>query len=90
MPRVNILECLGPDQGSQYTMTKRDEDGRTIFACVYRDLKSKALVASSTSVLSGKSRYYKDSNGQQRQLRRPQVFDGYKSHKSELRFKIIY
>jgi hypothetical protein len=91
IPRVNILEYLGPDQGSHYIMIKRNEDDQTIFACVYRNLKSKTLAAScSTSVISGKIRYYKDFNGQQRQLRRPQVFDDNESHKSEYKSRNIY
>jgi hypothetical protein len=62
-PRVKILECLDPDQDSHGTMTKRNEDGRTIFTCVYRNLKLKALVTScSASVFLDKIHYCKDPN----------------------------
>ncbi|KAG1471349.1 hypothetical protein G6F56_002171 [Rhizopus delemar] len=85
MPKTYIIECLGPERGDHFTMTKLNDSECPILVCVYRDLKPKALVSScSTSVQSNKYRYYLDRSGNQKQIRPPQVFDDYEFHKSSV------
>lgn len=88
---LDLIQSLGPERGSHITATRQDENNRPLLVCSFRDLKPKAIILScSTSLPSSKTRYYKDTNGQQQEYRRPQAFDDYEEHKSKSLFHYLY
>ncbi|KAG2193134.1 hypothetical protein INT47_006434 [Mucor saturninus] len=81
MPSTDIIQCLCPERNSFAAMSKVDDSGRTIFVCLYRDKKAKALI-SSCSTTTPSTQFYQDSNGSV--LRRPQIFQDYETQKSSV------
>ncbi|CEP19776.1 hypothetical protein [Parasitella parasitica] len=74
----DVMRCLGSERGSFVSLAQRDEYGRVIFVCSYKDRKAKALISScSTTTLCTR----KDDRSAPP---RPQVFEEYEVNKSSV------
>ncbi|CEP20141.1 hypothetical protein [Parasitella parasitica] len=71
MPSTDIVGQVEAPRGSHFTMKKTTDDGNTIFACAYRDLKVKAFISScgTTSLVGYKS--IVEPNGSVTGIKRP-------------------
>ncbi|CEP15019.1 hypothetical protein [Parasitella parasitica] len=81
MPSTDIFGQVEALRGSHFTMKKTTDDGNTIFACAYRDLKVKAFMSScGTTSLVGYKKIV-EPNGSVTGIKRPQIVSEYEEHK---------
>ena len=80
LPRSpSLVTNLGQEYGSHSTAHKITDAGNRVFACSYRDMKTKALVATcGTTARTGKRSLYE--RGRLIEIERPAVFSEYADH----------
>ncbi|KAG2194272.1 hypothetical protein INT47_009682 [Mucor saturninus] len=81
MPTTDIVETVGEERGSHYTMRKVSSSGK-LFVCAYRDQKVKAFVSSCSTTRLTSERTFLGSGGSLVAIKRPEVVDEYETHKS--------
>ena len=82
LPRApSITDNLGAAHGSHCAAFKTTESGHRVMAVSYRDMKTKALVATcGTTALTGRRVFYE--HRWRVEIQRPAVFSEYEEHKS--------
>lgn len=83
IPTTDIIEQVGEECGSYYTM-KKNLPNHNMLLCVFRDRKVKAFISScSTTRLTGE-RSFLGPTGNIVTTNRPEVVEEYETHKRKL------